>query len=101
MLEDSVNNLSASDSDSPIPTCMPFSWFGDSHKEHSSSSTLSFSQGGHDVALEQSQEKNRNKVNGVYCIYFVHLDLINVAQELNAVTSIVKTKHVQVVHLRK
>nr|XP_034991121.1 neurabin-1-like isoform X1 [Zootoca vivipara] len=61
LLEDSVNNLSASDSDSPIPTCMPFSWFGDSHKEHSSSSTLSFSQGGHDVALEQSQEKNRNK----------------------------------------
>uniref|UniRef100_A0A670HNY2 Protein phosphatase 1 regulatory subunit 9A n=1 Tax=Podarcis muralis TaxID=64176 RepID=A0A670HNY2_PODMU len=63
LLEDSVNNLSASDSDSPIPTCMPFSWFGDSHKEHSSSSTLSFSQGGHDVALEQSQEKNRNKTS--------------------------------------
>ncbi|XP_062972457.1 neurabin-1-like isoform X2 [Elgaria multicarinata webbii] len=61
LLEDSVNNLSASDSDSPIPTCMPFSWFGDSHKEHSSSSTLSFSQGGHDVVIEQSQEKNRSK----------------------------------------
>ncbi|XP_044274315.1 neurabin-2-like [Varanus komodoensis] len=61
LLEDSVNNLSASDSDSPIPTCMPFSWFGDSHKEHSSSSTLSFSQGGHDVVFEQSQEKNRSK----------------------------------------
>nr|XP_060635129.1 neurabin-1-like isoform X1 [Anolis sagrei ordinatus] len=61
LLEDSANNLSASDSDSPIPTCMPFSWFGDSHKEHSSSSTLSFSQSGHDVVLEQSQEKNRNK----------------------------------------
>uniref|UniRef100_H9GMQ5 Protein phosphatase 1 regulatory subunit 9A n=1 Tax=Anolis carolinensis TaxID=28377 RepID=H9GMQ5_ANOCA len=42
LLEDSANNLSASDSDSPIPTCMPFSWFGDSHKEHSSSSTLIF-----------------------------------------------------------
>ncbi|XP_020662341.3 neurabin-1 isoform X1 [Pogona vitticeps] len=60
LLEDSANNLSASDSDSPIPTCMPFSWFGDSHKEHSSSSTLSYSQGGHDV-FEQSQEKNRSK----------------------------------------
>ncbi|XP_061464464.1 neurabin-1-like isoform X2 [Rhineura floridana] len=60
LLEGSVNNLSASDSDSPIPTCMPFSWFGDSHKDHSSSSTLSFSQGGHDV-FEQSQEKNRSK----------------------------------------
>ncbi|KAJ7345638.1 hypothetical protein JRQ81_001588 [Phrynocephalus forsythii] len=60
LLEDSLNNLSASDSDSPIPTCMPFSWFGDSHKEHSSSSTLSYSQSGHDV-FEQSQEKNRSK----------------------------------------
>ncbi|XP_066468336.1 neurabin-2-like isoform X2 [Tiliqua scincoides] len=60
LVEDS-NNLSASDSDSPIPTCMPFSWFGDSHKEHSSSSTLSFSQGGHDVVFEQSQEKNKSK----------------------------------------
>ncbi|KAL8183473.1 UNVERIFIED_CONTAM: hypothetical protein K2H54_042108 [Gekko kuhli] len=59
LLED--NNLSASDSDSPVPTCMPFSWFGDSHKEHSSGSTLSFSQGGPDVVTEQSQEKNRNK----------------------------------------
>ncbi|XP_015262761.1 PREDICTED: neurabin-1-like isoform X2 [Gekko japonicus] len=61
LLED--NNLSASDSDSPIPTCMPFSWFGDSHKEHSSGSTLSFSQGGPDVVTEQSQEKNRNKTS--------------------------------------
>ncbi|KAM6461511.1 neurabin-1-like isoform 2-T2 [Liasis olivaceus] len=60
LLED-PDNLSASDSDSPIPTCMPFSWFGDSHKEHSSSSTLSFSQGGQDIAIELSQEKTRNK----------------------------------------
>ncbi|XP_060113328.1 neurabin-1-like isoform X2 [Heteronotia binoei] len=59
LLED--NNLSASDSDSPIPTCMPFSWFGDSHKEHSSGSTLSFSQGGPDIVIEQTQEKNRIK----------------------------------------
>ncbi|XP_063174228.1 neurabin-1-like [Candoia aspera] len=62
LLEDPDNNLSASDSDSPIPTCMPFSWFGDSHKEHSSSSTLSFSQGGQDIATEQSQEKTRSKI---------------------------------------
>lgn len=66
-MEDPDNNLSASDSDSPIPTCMPFSWFGDSHKEHSSSSTLSFSQGGQDIAIEQSQEKTRSKVN-VACL---------------------------------
>ncbi|XP_039217707.1 neurabin-1-like isoform X2 [Crotalus tigris] len=61
LLEDPDNNLSASDSDSPIPTCMPFSWFGDSHKEHSSSSTLSFSQSGQDIAIEQNQEKTRSK----------------------------------------
>lgn len=65
-----MNNLSASDSDSPIPTCIPFSWFGDSHKEHSSSSTLSFSQGGHDVVLEQSQEKDKSKVNVIYLYIF-------------------------------
>uniref|UniRef100_A0ACB8G0J6 Uncharacterized protein n=1 Tax=Sphaerodactylus townsendi TaxID=933632 RepID=A0ACB8G0J6_9SAUR len=60
LLED--NNLSASDSDSPLPTCMPFSWFGDSHKEHSSGSSLSFSQGGPDITFEHSLEKNRSKM---------------------------------------
>lgn len=55
---------------------MPFSWFGDSHKEHSSGSTLSFSQGGPDTATEQSQEKNRNKVNVYKLAMFCALDLI-------------------------
>uniref|UniRef100_A0A6I8NPB2 Neurabin-1 n=1 Tax=Ornithorhynchus anatinus TaxID=9258 RepID=A0A6I8NPB2_ORNAN len=62
MLDDSGNNLSASDSDSPVPTCMPFSWFGDSHKEsQNASSNLHFAQSGQDTASEQGQEKIRNK----------------------------------------
>ncbi|XP_029873079.1 neurabin-1-like isoform X2 [Aquila chrysaetos chrysaetos] len=62
LLDDSGNNLSASDSDSPVPTCMPFSWFGDSHKEPhiSSSSSLHVTQSGQD-SCEHGQEKNRSK----------------------------------------
>ncbi|KAM8806537.1 neurabin-1-like [Eudromia elegans] len=62
LLDDSGNNLSASDSDSPVPTCMPFSWFGDSHKEpHVSSSSLHFTQSGQDSIFEQGQERNKSK----------------------------------------
>ncbi|XP_053925552.1 neurabin-1 isoform X2 [Cuculus canorus] len=61
LLDDAGNNLSASDSDSPVPTCMPFSWFGDSHKEHPiSSSSLHVTQSGQD-SCEHGQEKNRSK----------------------------------------
>ncbi|KAG8432454.1 hypothetical protein GDO86_016916 [Hymenochirus boettgeri] len=59
LLED-PDNQSLSDSDSPVPTCMPFSWFGDSHKESPSSGSLNFPQSGSDLAVEQSQER-RNK----------------------------------------
>lgn len=59
---DDSGNLSASDSDSPVPTCMPFSWFGDSHKEPQiSSSNLQVTQSGQD-GCEHGQEKNRSKV---------------------------------------
>ncbi|XP_074926216.1 neurabin-1-like isoform X2 [Chelonoidis abingdonii] len=62
LLEDSGNNQSASDSDSPVPTCIPFSWFGDSHKEPQvSSSSPTFSQSGQATVFEQGQEKNRSK----------------------------------------
>ncbi|XP_074823691.1 neurabin-1-like isoform X2 [Natator depressus] len=62
LLEDSGNNQSASDSDSPVPTCIPFSWFGDSHKEPQvSGSSLTFSQSGQATVFEQGQEKNRTK----------------------------------------
>uniref|UniRef100_A0A8C8VNM8 Neurabin-1 n=1 Tax=Pelusios castaneus TaxID=367368 RepID=A0A8C8VNM8_9SAUR len=62
LLEDSGNNLSASDSESPVPTCIPFSWFGDSHKEPQvSSSSLPFAQSGQATLSEQGPEKNRSK----------------------------------------
>ncbi|XP_069081449.1 neurabin-2-like isoform X2 [Pleurodeles waltl] len=60
MLDDSGNNPSLSDSDSPVPTCMPFSWFGDSHKEYPVSN-LSMNQSGHDSSFELGQEKHRNQ----------------------------------------
>ncbi|XP_066431943.1 neurabin-2-like isoform X2 [Eleutherodactylus coqui] len=41
-LLDESGNQSLSDSDSPVPTCMPFSWFGESHKESAYSGSLSF-----------------------------------------------------------
>ncbi|XP_073503039.1 neurabin-1-like isoform X2 [Phyllobates terribilis] len=41
-LLDDAGNQSLSDSDSPVPTCMPFSWFGESHKESAYSGSLSF-----------------------------------------------------------
>ncbi|XP_043931484.1 neurabin-1-like isoform X2 [Protopterus annectens] len=55
MLESCDSNLSPSDSISSIPTCMPFSWFGDSHKDSHSTSA-------HDISHEQNQEKNKTKV---------------------------------------
>ncbi|KAM6268500.1 neurabin-1-like isoform 2-T6 [Porphyrio hochstetteri] len=61
LLDDSGNNLSASDTDSPVPTCMPFSWFGDSHKEPQvSSSSLHITQSRQD-SCEHGQERNRSK----------------------------------------
>ncbi|KAM4025725.1 neurabin-1-like isoform 2-T3 [Anomaloglossus baeobatrachus] len=41
-LLDEAGNQSLSDSDSPVPTCMPFSWFGESHKDSAYSGSLSF-----------------------------------------------------------
>lgn len=74
LLDDSGNNLSASDSDSPVPTCMPFSWFGDSHKEPQiSSSSLHFPQSGQD-SCEHGQEKNRSKVK-MTNLCFEHLSV--------------------------
>uniref|UniRef100_A0A8C5Q0A1 Neurabin-1 n=1 Tax=Leptobrachium leishanense TaxID=445787 RepID=A0A8C5Q0A1_9ANUR len=57
-LLEEAGNQSLSDSDSPVPTCMPFSWFGESHKE---SGSMSFPQNPSDLYTEQGQEKSRNK----------------------------------------
>ncbi|XP_067843635.1 neurabin-1-like [Heptranchias perlo] len=63
MLESSGGNLSAADSVTSIPTCMPFSWFGDSRKESASSnSSLHSPSSAHDISCEQDKEKPRNKI---------------------------------------
>ncbi|KAM8854763.1 neurabin-1 isoform 1-T1 [Spinachia spinachia] len=63
LLEESGGNLSPADSMTSIPTCMPFSWFGDKERDRdrepsSSSSSLPYAE----TSSEQSQER-RNKTN--------------------------------------
>ncbi|XP_029461657.1 neurabin-1-like [Rhinatrema bivittatum] len=60
LLEEADTNPSPTDSDSSVPTCMPFSWFGDSHKD-SHSASIHLAQNGPYFADESGQEKNRNK----------------------------------------
>ncbi|XP_059503210.1 neurabin-1 isoform X2 [Stegostoma tigrinum] len=63
MLESSGGNLSAADSVSSIPTCMPFSWFGDSRKEAvSSNSSLHSPPSSHDIFCEEDKETPGSKV---------------------------------------
>ncbi|MBN3326430.1 NEB1 protein, partial [Atractosteus spatula] len=66
LLGDSAGNLSPSESMSSIPTCMPFSWFGDRDKDRdrdrepsSSSSSLHYT--APESSSEHSQDKSRNK----------------------------------------
>ncbi|XP_014810103.1 PREDICTED: neurabin-1-like isoform X2 [Calidris pugnax] len=67
LLDDAGNNLSASDSDSPVPTCMPFSWFGDSHKEPQvSSSSLHVTQSGQDSSEHGNRSKSRIVIDDTY-----------------------------------
>nr|XP_020452054.1 LOW QUALITY PROTEIN: neurabin-1-like [Monopterus albus] len=63
LLEESGGNLSPADSMTSIPTCMPFSWFGDKEKDRdrepsSSSSSLPYTVA--DTSNEQSQDR-KNK----------------------------------------
>ncbi|XP_061091445.1 neurabin-1 isoform X1 [Conger conger] len=61
LLEESGGNLSPSESVSSIPTCMPFSWFGDKDKEPSSSSgSLPYTTT--ENSSEQSQDR-KHKTN--------------------------------------
>ncbi|XP_067891519.1 neurabin-1-like isoform X2 [Heterodontus francisci] len=63
MLESSGGNISGADSVTSIPTCMPFSWFGDSRKESASSnSSLHSPSSSHDIFYEQDKENPGNKV---------------------------------------
>ncbi|KAM4609005.1 uncharacterized protein ppp1r9ala isoform 2-T4 [Polymixia lowei] len=63
LLEESGGNLSPSESMSSIPTCMPFSWFGDRDRDRDkepSSSSSSLPYAATETSSEQSQDrKNR------------------------------------------
>ncbi|XP_053184547.1 neurabin-1 isoform X1 [Scomber japonicus] len=65
LLEESGGNLSPADSMTSIPTCMPFSWFGDKERDRdrepsSSSSSLPYT--ATETSSEQSQDR-KNKTN--------------------------------------
>ncbi|XP_020507111.2 neurabin-1 isoform X1 [Labrus bergylta] len=65
LLEESGGNLSPADSMTSIPTCMPFSWFGDKERDRdrepsSSSSSLPYT--ANESSCEQSQDR-KNKTN--------------------------------------
>ncbi|XP_018428086.1 PREDICTED: neurabin-1-like [Nanorana parkeri] len=59
-LLDEGGNQSLSDSDSPVPTCMPFSWFGESHKE--SSGSFNFPHSGSELSAEQERSRNKSRI---------------------------------------
>ncbi|KAM4561182.1 neurabin-1 isoform 3-T3 [Fundulus diaphanus] len=61
LLEESGGNLSPAESMTSVPTCMPFSWFGDKDRDRepsSSSSSLPYT--ANETSSEQSQDR-RNK----------------------------------------
>ncbi|XP_073329546.1 neurabin-1 isoform X2 [Pagrus major] len=67
LLEESGGNLSPADSMTSIPTCMPFSWFGDKERDRdrepsSSSSSLPY------VATETSSEQSQDRKNKSFSV---------------------------------
>ncbi|XP_034417521.1 neurabin-1 isoform X2 [Cyclopterus lumpus] len=65
LLEESGGNLSPADSMTSIPTCMPFSWFGDKERDRepsSSSSSLPY------VANETSSEQSQDRKNKTFSV---------------------------------
>ncbi|XP_040058303.2 neurabin-1 isoform X2 [Gasterosteus aculeatus] len=67
LLEESGGNLSPADSMTSIPTCMPFSWFGDKERDRDrepSSSSSSLPYAATETSSEQSQDR-RNKTFSV------------------------------------
>ncbi|XP_020311080.2 neurabin-1 isoform X1 [Oncorhynchus kisutch] len=63
LLEESGGNLSPSESMTSIPTCMPFSWFGDRDRDKEPSSTSSsLPYVATETSSEQSQDR-KNKTN--------------------------------------
>uniref|UniRef100_A0A673AFN7 Neurabin-1 n=1 Tax=Sphaeramia orbicularis TaxID=375764 RepID=A0A673AFN7_9TELE len=65
LLEESGGNLSPAESMTSIPTCMPFSWFGDKDRDRDrepSSSSSSLPYAATETSSEQSQDR-KNKTN--------------------------------------
>uniref|UniRef100_A0AAX7SEU1 Neurabin-1 n=1 Tax=Astatotilapia calliptera TaxID=8154 RepID=A0AAX7SEU1_ASTCA len=65
LLEESGGNLSPAESMTSIPTCMPFSWFGDKDRDRDrepSSSSNSLAYAANETGSEQSQDR-KNKTN--------------------------------------
>ncbi|KAK5860998.1 hypothetical protein PBY51_022430 [Eleginops maclovinus] len=65
ILEESGGNLSPADSMTSIPTCMPFSWFGDKDRDRepsSSSSSLPY------AATETSSEQSQDRKNKSFSV---------------------------------
>lgn len=69
LLEESGGNVSPAESMTSIPTCMPFSWFGDKDRDRDrdrdrepSSSSSSLPYAATETSSEQSQDR-RNKVS--------------------------------------
>lgn len=62
LLEDFGGGLSPAESMTSIPTCMPFSWFGDKDRDREpSSSSSSLPYAVNETGSEQSQDR-KNKV---------------------------------------
>lgn len=69
LLEESGGNLSPAESLTSIPTCMPFSWFGDKERDKDrdrepSSSSSSLPHTATETSSEQSMDR-KNKVCGI------------------------------------
>ncbi|XP_071774052.2 uncharacterized protein ppp1r9ala isoform X1 [Centroberyx gerrardi] len=66
LLEESGGNLSPSESMTSIPTCMPFSWFGDRDKDRDkepSSSSSSLPYAATETSSEQSQDRKNKSLS--------------------------------------
>ncbi|XP_010878171.1 neurabin-1 isoform X2 [Esox lucius] len=64
LLEESGGNLSPSESMTSVPTCMPFSWFGDRDRDRepsSSSSSLPYT--ANETSSEQSQDRKNKSLS--------------------------------------
>lgn len=62
LLEESGVNISPSESMASIPTCMPFSWFGDKEKEKEREPSCSSSSLPYTAAEPSEQQDRKNKV---------------------------------------